>query len=63
MPLLNYNTKVNAQKTVTEVMDLLKEANEVSIVYDDSQQPCGLKWTVQSPRLGSVCFGVFCWAI
>ena len=56
MPLLNYTTKVNAQKTVTEVMGLLvaKRANEVSIVYDDSQQPAGLKWTVQSPGLGRV---------
>ena len=42
MPLLNYTTKVNAQKTVTEVMGLLvaKEADEISIVYDDNQQPC-----------------------
>ena len=34
MPLLNYTTKVNAQKTVTEVMGLLvaKGANEVSMV-------------------------------
>ena len=43
MPLLNCTTKVNAQKTVTEVMGLLvaKGANEVSIVYDDNQQPAG----------------------
>ena len=42
MPLLNYTTKVNAQKTVTEVMGLLvaKGADEISIVYDDNQQPC-----------------------
>ena len=54
MPLLNYPIKVNAQKTVTEVMGLLvaKRANDVSIVYDDNQQPAGLKWTVQSPGLG-----------
>ena len=51
MPLLNYTTKVNAQKTVTEVMGLLvaKGADEISIVYDDNQQPCGLKWSVLSP--------------
>ena len=51
MPLLNYTTKVNAQKTVTEVMGLLvaKGADEISIVYDDDRQPAGLKWTVQSP--------------
>ena len=54
MPLLNYTTKVNAQKTVTEVMGLLvaKGADEVSIVYDNNQQLAGLKWTVQSPRQG-----------
>ena len=62
MPLLNCTTKVNAQKTVTEVMGLLvaKGANEVSIVYDDNQQPAGLKWTVQSPRLGRVSFALPC---
>ena len=62
MPLLNYTTKVNAQKTVTEVMGLLvaKGANEVSIVYDDDQQPAGLRWTVQSPRLGRVAFALPC---
>ena len=62
MPLLNYTTKVNAQKTVTEVMGLLvaKGADEISIVYDDNQQPCGLKWSVQSPRLGRVAFALPC---
>ena len=62
MSLLNYTTKVNAQKTVTEVMGLLvaKGANEVSIVYDDNQQPAGLKWTVQSPRQGRVSFALPC---
>ena len=62
MPLLNYTTKVNAQKTVTEVMGLLvaKGANEVSIVYDDNQQPASLKWTVQSPRLGRIGFALPC---
>ena len=60
MPLLNYTTRVNAQKTVTEVMGLLvaKGVTEVSIVYDNSQQPAGLKWTVQSPRLGRVGFAL-----
>ena len=45
MPLLNYTTKVNAQKTVTEVMGLLvaKGADEISVVFDDNQQPCGIK--------------------
>ena len=62
MPLLNYTTKVNAQKTVTEVMGLLvaKGPDEISIVYDDDRQPCGLKWTVQSPRLGRVAFALPC---
>ena len=62
MPLLNYTTKVNAQKTVTEVMGLLvaKGADEISIVYDDNRQPCGLKWSVLSPRLGRVAFALPC---
>ena len=62
MPLLDYTTKVNAQKTVTEVMGLLvaKGADEISIVYDDDRQPAGLKWTVQSPRLGRVGFALPC---
>ena len=62
MPLLNYTTKVNAQKTVTEVMGLLvaKGADEISIVYDDDQQPAGLKWSVLSPRLGRVAFALPC---
>ena len=62
MPLLNYTTKVNAQKTVTEVMGLLvaKGATEVSIIYDNNQQPAGLKWTVKSPRLGRVVFALPC---
>ena len=62
MPLLNYTTKVNAQKTVTEVMGLLvaKGADEISIVYDDDRQPAGLKWNVQSPRLGRVAFALPC---
>ena len=62
MPLLNYTTKVNAHKTVTEVMGLLvaKGADEISIVYDDDRQPAGLKWTVQSPRLGRVAFALPC---
>ena len=29
MPLLNYTTKVNAQKTVTEVMGLLVAKNRI----------------------------------
>ena len=62
MPLLNYTTKVNAQKTVTEVMGLLvaKGADEISVVYDDDRQPAGLKWTVQIPRLGRVAFALPC---
>ena len=62
MPLLNYITKVNAQKTVTEGMGLLvaKGADEISIVYDGNQQACGLKWSVVSPRLGRVAFALPC---
>ena len=56
------HTKVNVQKTVTEVMGLLvaKGADEISIVYDDNKQPCGLKWSVLSPRLGRVGFALPC---
>ena len=37
-----------------------KGADEISIVYDDAQQPCGLKWSVVSPRLGRVAFALPC---
>ena len=37
-----------------------KGADEISIVYDDNQQPCGLKWSVLSPRLGRVAFALPC---
>ena len=62
MPLLNSTTKVNAQRTATEVMGLLaaKGASEVSMVYDGIKQPTGLKWIVQSPRQGRVGFALPC---
>ena len=39
---------------------MAKGADEISIVYDDDRQPAGLKWTVQSPRLGRVAFALPC---
>ena len=42
------------------VILVAKGADEISIVYDDDRQPAGLKWTVQSPRLGRVAFALPC---
>ena len=57
MPLLNYTTKINAQKTVTEVMGLLvaKGADEISIVYDDDRQPCRPEVDRPEPPAGPGC--------
>ena len=50
MPLLNYTTKVPAERTVGEVMNILaqKGALEIIIVYDAERQPCGLKWRMET---------------
>ena len=51
MPLLNYSTKVPADRTIAEVMTILanKGALEIITMYDTEHQPCGLKWRMDSP--------------
>ena len=50
MPLLNYTTKVSAEKTATEIMSLLskKGATQVMMEFGPDGQPVGLKWRVDS---------------
>ena len=52
MPLLNYTTKVSAEKTASEIISLLskKGATQVMMEFGDAGQPVGLKWRVDSPR-------------
>ena len=50
MPLLNYTTKVPAERTVGEVMNILaqKGALEIITMYDAEREPCGLKWRMET---------------
>ena len=59
---MNYITRVNAQKTVTEVMGPLvaKRANEVPIAYDDDQQPAGIELDRPESRAGQGGFALPC---
>ena len=52
MPLLNYTTKVSAEKTASEIISMLskKGATQVMMEFGDAGQPVGLKWRVDSPR-------------
>ena len=61
MPLLNYTTKVPAERTISEVMRLLvsKGAREIITVYDDAGVPSGLKWRVES-RHGPLAYALPC---
>ena len=50
MPLLNYTTKVPAEKTAAEIMSMLakKGATQVMMDYGLGGQPVGLKWRVNT---------------
>ena len=50
MPLLNYTTKVPAERTASEIMSLLVKKGAVQIMteYRPNGQPVGLKWRVES---------------
>ena len=52
MPLLNYTTKISAEKTASEIISLLsrKGATQVMMEFGATGQPVGLKWRVNSPR-------------
>ena len=56
MPLLNYTTKVNAQKTVTEVMDLLVAKGAYQV--DSASER--IKWARIRPRLAHSPPRTFC---
>ena len=59
MPLLNYTTKVPAEKTATEIMSLLsrKGATQVMMEFGPEGQPVGLKWRVDSAH-GTLAFAL-----
>ena len=50
MPLLNYTTKIPAQRTLSEISVLLakKGATEIMTMFDSNGQPDGLKWRVKT---------------
>ena len=50
MPILNYTTKVSAEKTAQEIMSLLskKGATYVQMEFGADSQPVGLKWRVDT---------------
>lgn len=50
MPLLNYTTKVAAERTAGEIMSLLskKGATQVMMEFGPANQPVGLKWRVET---------------
>ena len=56
MPLLNYTTKVNAQKTVTEVMDLLVAKG----AYRWTRPVSASSWARTRPRLAHSPPRTFC---
>ena len=59
MPLLNYSTRINPSRTITEIMEILarKGASEIMTVYDDCAQPVGLNWRVQTAH-GPLAYGL-----
>ena len=50
MPILNYTTKVPAEKTASEIMAMLAEkgARQVMMDFGDDHQPVSLKWRVDT---------------
>ena len=50
MPLLNYTTKIESQKTVSEIISILgkKGAVEISTTYGSPGEPSGMSWKVNT---------------
>ena len=50
MPLLNYTTKIEAERTISEITSLLskKGAMEISTTYGAPGIPSGMRWTVNT---------------
>ena len=50
MPIMNYTTKVSADRTVAEISQLLvkKGASEIMTSFDEHAKPVALKWRTRS---------------
>ena len=61
MPLLNYSTKVSAERTLGEIMQVLvgKGARQIMTVYDAEGVPSGLRWIIES-RHGPLSYALPC---
>ena len=61
MPILNYTTKVPAERTVSEIMRLLvrRGATEIMTVYGEDAEPRGLKWRLNTDH-GPLAFALPC---
>ena len=61
MPLLNYTTRVPAEKTVAEIMKVLVDggARQIVTVYDAEGLLCGLRWSIES-RYGPLSYALPC---
>ena len=61
MPLLNYTTRVPAEKTVGEIMKTLVSggARQIVTVYDDEGMLSGLRWSIES-RHGTFSYALPC---
>ena len=61
MPLLNYTTRVPAEKTVAEIMRALvgAGARQIMTVYDDAGSLAGLRWSIES-RHGPLSYALPC---
>ena len=59
MPIMNYTTKVPADRTVAEISQLLvkKGATEIMTSFDDDAKPVALKWRIRS-RHGPLSFSM-----
>ena len=59
MPILNYTTKVPAEKIVSQVSSLLakKGATEITTLFGGAGHPAGLKWVVDTKH-GPITFAL-----
>ena len=50
MPLLNYTTKIEPERTISQITSLLgrKGAMEISTIYGGPGVPSGMRWTVNT---------------
>lgn len=52
MPIMNYTTRIPAQKSLGEITTLLAKnsATEIMTTFDADGQPNGLRWRVRTPN-------------